>query len=82
MHQVWKEKFDRDSDVLIVWHFSNKSHAIGFFETHPNFRHHRFDFEQPVGNGVHDVFTLQDNVKTRVVSNDLSVDLSLQLEPE
>ena len=82
MHQVWKEKLDRNSDVLIVWHFSNESHAIGFFETHSDFSHHCFDFEQPVGNGVYDVFTFQDNVKTRVVCDDLPVDLSLQLEPE
>lgn len=82
MHQVWKEKLDCNSGVLIVWHLGYQSHAIGFLQTHSDFRHHCFDVKEPTRDSMHDVLALDDDAETRIVRDHLSVNLSLKLEPK
>ena len=82
MHQVWKVKLDCDSDILIVWNLSDERHTIRLLQTDSNFGHHCLDIEQSSSNCMNDIFTLDCEVKTRIVSDDLPVDLTLEEEPE
>ena len=82
MHQVWQEKLDCNPGVLIVRNLGYQSHAICFLQTHSDFRHHCFDVKEPVRDGMHNVLTLNHDAETRIVRDDLSMNLSLELEPE
>ena len=82
MHQVWKEKLDCNSSVLVIRNFRYQSHTIGFFQTHSYFCHHCFDVEESTRDSVHDVFALDDDAETRIVRDNMSVYLTLELEPE